>query len=176
MTVASEGSGGVSYRWAPTNARTAELLYRGLWGAVLLLFLGRLGWLRRRQAPITAAEPAMVFTCALLLSPITFTTHLVPLLYVFTAVLVMPVGRLALGARVLAALIGAGMLLCGVSGRDVVGGTLYRAVGGYSICAWTLLALFGITLVWSGRTAMTSLGTCGPDGGGGPSHTATRQV
>jgi len=153
MTVAPEDSGGVSYRWAPTSNRTAELLYRGLWCAVLLLFLGRLVWLRRRQAPVTVVEPAMVFATALLLSPITFTTHLVPLLYIFAAVLSVPRGRLGLAARALGALIGTGMLVCGVSGRDVVGSALYLAVGGYSICAWTLLALFGLTLVWSGYTS-----------------------
>jgi hypothetical protein len=110
----------------------------------------------------------MVFTCALLLSPITFTTHLVPLLYVFAAVLVMPVRRLGLGARVLAGVIGFGMLLCGISGRDIVGDAVYRAVGGYSLCAWTLLALFGITLVWSGRTTPRRLGATRSVDAGGP--------
>jgi hypothetical protein len=153
MTVAPEDSAGVSYRWAPTTERTAQLLYRGLWVAVLLLFLGRLVWLRVRQAPLTAAEPALVFATALLLSPITFTTHLVPLLYIFAAVIAVPLGRLGVLTRILAALLGAGMLVCGVSGRDVVGNALYLAVGGYSICAWTLLALFGVTLVWSGRVS-----------------------
>ena len=154
MTVAPEDSGGVSYRWAPTTERTAQLLYRGLWAAVLLLFIGRLAWLRVRGAPLTAAEPAMVSAAALLLSPITFTTHLVPLLYIFAAVLALPLDAhrtLSVATRLLAAVIGAGMLVCGMSGRDVVGGALYLAVGGYSICAWTLLALFGVTLVWSGR-------------------------
>jgi len=63
----------------------------------------------------------------------------------------MPLGRLGLVTRVLAAVIGAGMLVCGVSGRDLVGGALYLAVGGYSVCAWTLLALFSLTLVWAGQ-------------------------
>jgi len=163
-TVAPEESGGESYRWAPTTERTAQVLYRGLWIAVLLLFLGRLVWLRVRRAPVTAAEPAMVFATALLLSPITFTTHLVPLLYIFAAVLSVPLGRLGIATRVLAALIGVGMLVCGLSGRDLVGGALYLAVGGYSICAWTLLALFGVTLVWSGRA------TPHPERSEGPSH------
>jgi alpha-1,2-mannosyltransferase len=151
MTVAPEGTGGVSYRWAPATERTAQLVYRGLWGAVLLVFLGRLVWLRLRQAPLNAAEPAMVFAAGLLLSPITFTTHLVPLLYIFAAALVVPPWRLGPAARVLAALVGAGMLVCGMSGRDLVGGEVYEAVGGYSICAWILLALFVVTLVRSGR-------------------------
>jgi Glycosyltransferase family 87 len=151
MTVAPEDSGGASYRWAPASNRTADLVYRGLWCAVLLLFLGRLAWLRLRELPVTAVEPAMVFAAALLLSPITFTTHLVPLLYIFAAVLAVPWGRLGLAARAFAALTGTGMLVCGVSGRDVVGATVHLAVGGYSICAWTLLALFGMTLVWSGQ-------------------------
>jgi hypothetical protein len=134
---------------------------------VLLVFLGRLVWLRLRRAPVTAVEPAMVFATALLLSPITFTTHLVPLLYIFAAVLVAPLGRLGLAARALGALVGTGMLVCGVSGRDVVGGALYLAVGGYSICAWTLLALFGLTLVWSGRAGVIRLGAPHPERGEG---------
>ena len=153
MTVAPESSGGVSYRWAPTTERTAQLVYRGLWVAVLLLYLGRLVQLRVRQAPLTAVEPAMAFAAALLLSPITFTTHLVPLLYIVAAVVALPLERLGTGTRALAAVVGLGMLICGLSGRDLVGGALYLAVGGYSICAWTLLALFGITLGWSGRLA-----------------------
>jgi len=151
MSLAPEGSGGVSYRWAPATERTAQLAYRGLWGAVLLLFLGRLGWLRWRQAPLTAAEPAMVFAAGLLLSPITFTTHLVPLLYIFSAALVVPLERLGPAIRALLALVGAGMVVCGASGRDVVGDALHLAVGGYSICAWTLLALFVAMLISSGR-------------------------
>jgi alpha-1,2-mannosyltransferase len=172
MTLAPEGSGGVSYRWAPASARAAGFLYRGLWCTVLLLFLGRLVWLRLRRAPLTAAEPAMVFAAALLLSPITFTTHLVPLLYIFAAVLVVPPGRLGFAARALAALIGTGMLVCGMSGRDVVGSSAYLAVGGYSICAWTLLAVFGLTLAWSGRTTATQLAAHPPERGEGPSPTA----
>jgi alpha-1,2-mannosyltransferase len=154
MTLPPENSGGESYRWAPTSERTAQLLYRALWCAVLLLFLVGLVRLRLRRAPVTAVEPAMVFAAALLLSPITFTTHLVPLLYIFAVVLAVPFGRLGLATRALAALVGVGMLVCGVSGRDVVGGALYLAVGGYSVCAWTLLALFGVTLVWSGRLGL----------------------
>jgi alpha-1,2-mannosyltransferase len=150
-TLAPMDSGGASYRWAPATERTAQVLYHGLWATVLLLFLGRLGWLRLRRAPLTAAEPALVFTTALLLSPITFTTHLVPLLYIVAAVVALPLNALRGVTRALAAVIGAGMLVCGVSGRDVVGGALHLAVGGYSICAWTLLALFGVTLAWSGH-------------------------
>jgi hypothetical protein len=157
MTVAPEQSGGVSYRWAPTTARAAQLLYRALWTGVLLLFVGRLVWLRLRRSPLTLVEPAMVFSAALLLSPITFTTHLVPLLYIFAAVLALPMRRLGPVARLLAAFVGLGMLICGVSGRDVVGGALYQAAGGYSICAWTLLVLFGVTLVLSGRQLPGSL-------------------
>lgn len=86
----------------------------------------------------------MVFLAALLLSPITFTTHLVPLLFVLAALLSRrdaprsaprPVlGFTALGAAV-----------CGLSGRDLVGGHVYHAVGGYSVCGWTLLMLFAIS-------------------------------
>jgi hypothetical protein len=101
--------------------------------------------LRVRRAPLNADELAMIFATSLLLSPITFTTHLVPLLFVFaTALSAWPVARGP--ARVVALAIGVGMAVCGLSGRDLVGGTMYLAVGGYSVCGWTILALFGVTL------------------------------
>jgi len=156
MTLAPVDSNAVSYRWVPATRPTAQLLYRTLWAAVLLLFLGRLLWLRVHRAPVSPVEPAMVFATALLLSPITFTTHLVPLLYILAAVLSLPLASLGPATRVAAALLGVGLLVCGLGGRDLAGGTMYVLVGGYSVCAWTLLALFGVTLGWSGRPIAAS--------------------
>jgi len=141
-----------SYRWLPVDGRTAQRIYHGVWAAILLVFLARLIQLRARGAPVSALEYAMVFLTALLLSPITFTTHLVPLLFILTAVLS---SRPVLGSvprRLLAAVVGLGVLVCGLSGRDLIGGSAYHAVGGYSVCAWTMLALFVFTVVgrpWS---------------------------
>jgi hypothetical protein len=109
--------------------------------------------LRVRRAPVTAFEPALAFAAALLLSPITFTTHLVPLLFIFATVLSVRPDVLRGSVRPVALVIGAGMMVCGLSGRDLVGATGYRAVGGYSVCAWVILALFGVTLVCAGRPA-----------------------
>jgi len=142
-----------SFQWAPATRRAAQLAYQGAWVALLVLFLGRLVLLRVRRAPLNADELAMIFATSLLLSPITFTTHLVPLLFVFaTALSAWPVARGP--ARVVALAIGVGMAVCGLSGRDLVGGTMYLAVGGYSVCGWTILALFGMTLVRAGRAGL----------------------
>ena len=159
MTRAPGAPGQPSFQWAPATERTAQLAYQGLWLAVLLLFLGKLVLLRVRRAPVSAFEPALIFATALLLSPITFTTHLVPLLFLFATVLSVRPASLGGLARAVGLVIGAGMVVCGLSGRDLVGGTLYRAVGGYSVCAWTILALFAVTLVYGGRSdAVTAPG------------------
>lgn len=135
---------GASYRWLPTGERTGQRIYQAAWLAILLLFLGRVILLRLRQAPMSGPEIAMVFLAALLLSPITFTTHLVPLLFVLAALLSdrdalrsVPWPLLGLAALVTA--------VCGLSGRDLVGGRGYHLVGGFSICAWALLILFAIS-------------------------------
>lgn len=135
---------GTSYRWLPTGERTGQRIYQTAWLAILLLFLGKLVLVRLREAPVSAPEIAMVFLAALLLSPITFTTHLVPLLFVLAALLsrrdaLRSAPRPVLGFTAL------GAAVCGLSGRDLVGGHVYHAVGGYSVCGWTLLMLFAIS-------------------------------
>jgi hypothetical protein len=156
MTRPPESPGEDSFQWAPASERTAQLAYEGLWVTVLLLFLGKLLVLRARRAPLSAFEVAMVFSTALLLSPITFTTHLVPLLFVFATMLSVRPAALGGRAQAGALVIGVGMVVCGLSGRDLVGGPLYRAIGGYSICAWTILALFAVTLVRAGRPTLST--------------------
>jgi hypothetical protein len=43
---------------------------------------------------------------------------------------------------VAAVIAGLGMLVTGISGRDVVGATFYYGVKGYSLMTWTMLLLF----------------------------------
>ncbi len=153
MTLAPASPDQSSFQWVPATRRAAQLAYQGAWVTLLMLFLGRLVHLRVRRAPLNADELAMIFATSLLLSPITFTTHLVPLLFVFaTALSAWPVARGP--ARVVALAIGVGMAVCGLSGRDLVGGAMYLDVGGYSVCGWTILALFGVTLVRGGRAGL----------------------
>ena len=159
MTQPPADTGAVSYRWFPTDERTAQRVYHALWAAILLVFLARLILLRVRGAPVSAMELAMVFLTALLLSPITFTTHLVPLLFVLAAVLSSRPALDSVPRRALAGLIGLGVVVCGLSGRDLVGGWAYHAVGGYSICAWTLLGLFGLTVAAPGGRVLAASGT-----------------
>jgi hypothetical protein len=129
------------------DERTAQRVYHGIWGAILLVFLARLIQLRIRRAPVSSLELAMVLLTALLLSPITFTTHLVPLLFILTAVLSSRPALDSISRRLVAAMVGLGILVCGLSGRDLVGGWAYHAIGGYSVCAWTMLALLAFTVV-----------------------------
>lgn len=151
MTRPGDGDGRRSYRLLPVSETTAQHVYQALWVTVLLLFLGKLVQLRRRGAPPGGLEFSLVFLTALLLSPITFTTHLVSLLFVYAAFLSLRPETLSRGGRAVAALALAGMAVTGLSGRDLVGDTVYLSVAGYGIFVWTMLLLFGAALVLAGR-------------------------
>jgi hypothetical protein len=146
-----------SYRYLPLSQQQAQLTYRVLWMAVLLLFLARLAELRIRHRPVTGFEPSMVFLAGYLLSPITFTTHLVGLLFVFYVFLSIPREALRPQWFLPAGIILSGILITGLSGRDLVGRTAYLAVRGYSLMAWTLLLLFLASVVLAGRRSRTVL-------------------
>ena len=135
-------AGRPSYRWLPVAEKTAQRLYRVLWASIFAAYISTLVLLRLRRAAVSAPELALIFLAALLLSPITFTTHLVPLLFVLAAVLAARPARWSAPRSAVAGVIGAGAVVCGLSGRDLVGGTVYLGVGGYSVCAWTMVALF----------------------------------
>jgi hypothetical protein len=115
------------------------------------VFLAKLVVLRLQRAPVSALELSMVFLTALLLSPITFTTHLVPLLFVFTTMLSIRLTALRAPGYVLAAVLCLGIAASGLSGRDLAGDTVYRDVAGYSIFAWTMLLMLGVSVVLAGR-------------------------
>jgi hypothetical protein len=143
----------LSYMYLPLRPDTALLVYRALWVTVLLLFLAKLAALRLRGSPVSAPELSMVFLASLLLSPITFTAHLVGLLFVFYAFLSFPPRAISRGEYLLAAVLLTGMLITGLSGRDLVGDTAFLSIRGYSLMAWTMLLLFLATLVLAGRVA-----------------------
>ena len=141
----------LSYMYLPLPQDTAQLIYRALWVTVLLLFLTKLATLRIRGSPVSALELSMVFLASLLLSPITFTAHLVALLFVFYAFLSIPPGAISRGEYLLAAVLLTGMVITGLSGRDLVGRTAFLSIRGYSVMAWTMLLLFLATLALAGR-------------------------
>jgi alpha-1,2-mannosyltransferase len=140
-----------AYTYLPVSEHVAQRTYQTLWVVVLLVFLLKLVLLRRRGAPPSALEFSLAFLAALLLSPITFTTHLVSLLFVYATFLSVPRATLSPVARVVAALLLAAMAVTGLSGRDLAGDTVYLSVAGYSIYAWTMLALFAAAVVLAGR-------------------------
>jgi hypothetical protein len=141
----------LTYIYLPLSQETAQLIYRALWVTVLLLFLTKLASLRIRGSPVSALELSMVFLAGLLLSPITFTAHLVSLLFVFYAFLSFPPGAISRGEYLLAAVLLMGMAVTGLSGRDLVGDTAFLSIRGYSLMAWTMLLLFLATLALAGR-------------------------
>jgi alpha-1,2-mannosyltransferase len=151
MTRPVQNAEHLTYVYLPLPQDTAQLIYRTLWVTVLLLFLTKLAALRIRNSPVSALELSMVFLASLLLSPITFTAHLVPLLFVFYAFLSFPAGTISGQGYLVAAVLLAGMLITGLSGRDLVGDSAFLSVRGYSLMAWTMLLLFLATLVLVGR-------------------------
>ncbi|MEP6689070.1 MAG: glycosyltransferase family 87 protein [Gemmatimonadales bacterium] len=151
MTRPPEDAGRTSFRYLPASEQTAQLVYRVAWVVVLLAFVARLLSLRIRGAPVSSLELAMTFLAALLLSPITFTTHLVPLVFVFATALSYRPSTLGWPGYVLAAVLGLGMAASGLSGRDLAGSAAYQAVGGYSVMAWTMLVMFAAAVGLTGR-------------------------
>lgn len=133
------------------SERTAQLAYRGLWLGLLLLFIIRLVQLRIQRAPISAFELTLIFLTSLLLSPITFTTHLVSLLFVFYTFLAVRLGDLSLLEKAVAALLFLAMMVTGLTGRDLVGTDAYWFIRDQSIYPWTLVLLFVSAMVLAGH-------------------------
>jgi alpha-1,2-mannosyltransferase len=145
-----------SHIYLPTSERTAQLTYRVLWAAVLLIFLAKLALLRIRRAPLSAFELSMVFLTGLLLSPITFIAHLVSLLFVYYTFLSVRWDRLSSTGRVAGVLLLVAMAVSGLSGRDLAGGAVYEAVGGYSVFVWTMLLMFVAAVALAGRESSSA--------------------
>jgi alpha-1,2-mannosyltransferase len=151
MTQPKGSAQGVSYGYLPASEQTAQLAYQALWATVLLIVLTKLVVLRLRGVPVSAFELAMIFLASLLLSPITFTTHLVSLLFVYYTFLSIRLVSPSPPVRVAAALLFLAMAVTGLSGRDLAGSTVYEAIGGYSVYVWTMLLLFLAAVVLAGR-------------------------
>jgi alpha-1,2-mannosyltransferase len=145
-----------AYRYLPASEQAAQHVYHALWGGVLLVFLVKLLLLHRRQAPPSAFEFSMTFLTGLLLSPITFTTHLVSLLFVYATFLSVPSATLSRPAKVGLAGLVVLMAATGLNGRDLAGDTAYVSVAGYSVYVWTMLALFAVTVIVAGRDAASA--------------------
>jgi hypothetical protein len=152
MTRQQADAAHASYIYLPTSERTAQLAYRALWTAVMVVFLSKLALLRIRRAPLSAFELSMVFLAGLLLSPITFMAHLVSLLFVYTTFLSVRWDRLSPTGRVVGAVLFLAMAVTGLSGRDLAGSTVYEAVGGYSALVWMMLLMFAAAVALAGRT------------------------
>lgn len=140
-----------AYQYIPAPEALAQRIYQALWLTGLLVFLAKLVLLRRRGAPPSAWEFSLATLAALLLSPITFTTHLVSLLFVFATFLSIPRATLAPAGQVALGLMFAGMAATGLSGRDLAGNAAYEGVAGYSVPVWTMLAMFAATVAFAGR-------------------------
>jgi alpha-1,2-mannosyltransferase len=140
-----------AYRYLPESEQIAQQAYHMLWGGVLLVFLSKLVLLARRRALVSAFELSLAFLAALLLSPITFTTHLVSLLFVYATFLSVRRATLTLPGKVAWAVAVVAMAVTGLCGRDLAGDTAYLSVAGYSIYAWTMLGLFAAAVVLAGR-------------------------
>jgi alpha-1,2-mannosyltransferase len=142
-----------AYRYLPQSEPVAQRVYHVVWSGVLLVFLAKLLLLARRRAPVSAFELSLGFLAALLLSPITFTTHLVSLLFVYATFLSIRRATLSFPGKVAWAGAAAAMAVTGLCGRDLAGNTAYLGVAGYSVYAWTMLGLFAGAVVLAGREA-----------------------
>ena len=150
MTRPVQNTDGRSYQYVPASEPAARLIYEGLWLLVFVAFMLKLVWLRWRAAWLSALELSMVFLASLLLSPITFTHHLVSLLFVFYAALGTEIAALWPRHRVLSVALGVIVGFISMAGRDLVGSSIYLSVRGYSLIAWMMLILFA-AIVASGK-------------------------
>ena len=151
MTRPNENAEHVTYRYLPASERTAQVVYQVLWATVLVVFLAKLVLLRVWRAPCSAFEFSLIFLTGLLLSPVTFTTHLVSFLFVFSSFLTIRPTTLSFAGRVVAAVLLVVMGFTGLNGRDLMGSTVYLYAHGYSTYVWTQLLLFSAAVVLAGR-------------------------
>ena len=135
------------YRVFTASEATASTVYGA--GALLVVtaFLATLVWLRVNAVPLTVFELSAAFLAGHLLSAITWKAHLVTLLFVFYVFLSLDRRALGRGERALAGATLALMVVSGLSGRDLFGDTIHHYVGGYSVIVWTMLLLFGGSLL-----------------------------
>lgn len=136
------------YAYLPSLAAAAPMIYRALALVVLATFLTHLVRLRLAKQPIGVLEISSVFLASHLLSGITWKAHLVTLLFVFYTFFVLDFGRLGRVGRSALGLAWAGMVVVGL-GRDLIGSRLHHYMAGYSVFAWVMLLLFGLSVVWS---------------------------
>jgi hypothetical protein len=141
----------VDYQLFSVSERAAALIYRGAVALLLVAFLAHLVLLRSRGAPVSAFELSSVFLVLLLLSPITRKAHLVPLLFVFYTFLAIRMATLRRRGRIALGALWGLMAVSGLTGRDLVGHTVYGYVGGYSVIVWTMLLLLVAAVLMTQR-------------------------
>lgn len=139
----------LDYRWLPLSERTSALV-RNL---VTLTILGVLGmsWLvlRRKNLPMSVYEVSAVFLAWHLVSGITWKSHLVSFLFVFTVFVATPLAGLRTGPRRLMRAALALILVTSFIGRDIVGRTAHYYIGGWSFLTWMMLLMFGLAAWFS---------------------------
>jgi glycosyl transferase family 87 len=158
----SENPEQLRYQYLAASEEATARIYKT--GAALLLvaFLANLVVARQRRTTISAFELSTVFLVSHLLSPITRTAHLVTLLFVFYTFLTIPRAALPRSDQVLVAALWILIAAAGLSGRDLLGRTVYHYAGGYSLVAWTMLALFIAAIVFAERAGRTLGPTAAP--------------
>lgn len=138
---------GPDYVLLPLGERAAKGISRAASLAVLGTLVAALALLARAGAPVAAPELAATFVAMHLVSPLTWKAHLVSLCFVFFVLLATPTAGLGRRQRALVHGLGAACVASGFLGRDLVGREAHRLLGGYSVLAWLMLALFA-TMLW----------------------------
>lgn len=151
LTRPPQAPGHGDYRLVPASETTVRAVSMAAALLVVLGLLASLGRLRACSEPLSVFEFAGVFLTGHLLSALTWKSHLVTLLFVAYAFLTVPRSALPPPWRIAWTGLCGLLLGIGLSGRDVVGDTAHRWIGGYSIIGWTMLLLLGVALFLSHR-------------------------
>jgi hypothetical protein len=145
----AEDASAFQYQYLPSLEPAAPVIYRTLAVVIFSVFFLNLFRLAMARHPFTSFEIASVFLVSHLLSGITWKAHLVTLLFVFYSLLALDHRVLRRGERLGLGAAWLGMAVIGLSGRDLVGGTIHHYVGGYSLFVWVMLLLLILCIALS---------------------------
>lgn len=148
---------GMGGPWLPGGEAAGAWLYRALALMVVTTWVGMVLLLRRTGALWNAYEVAATFTAGLLLSGVTWSAHLVPLVFI-SAVLFSSSPRLQPQPRRFLLWTSIVMALISGIGQDLFGATVHGAIRAYHIVPLFLVVAF-VTTVW---LALASGGNSGP--------------
>jgi hypothetical protein len=143
------------FRIFPLQAETSVLIYKTVFSLTCTAFAAYLLFLRRKNFKISTLEISAVFLAWHLLSGITWKPHLVSLLFVFLSFLAIDRNNLTKSSRIVLHGVTGAIIICGMTGRDLIGSAAYDLINGFNILAWSMLLMF-LCAIWFSIKSVSS--------------------